>query len=62
MIAQLRALHARHSLQHRHFQRWLALFLETVDERFSGSTAIRAKRLASTIATNLETRLKVGPK
>lgn len=57
MIAQHKTLHARHPLQHRHFQRWLALFLETVDERFSGNTATRAKRLASTIATHLETLL-----
>lgn len=61
MIAQHKALHARHPLQHRHFQRWLALFLETVDERFSGCTAMRARRLASTIATHLETLLnRVG--
>lgn len=62
MMAQHRALHARHPLRHRHFQRWLALFLETVEEQFSGNTAILAKRLASTIAANLETRLEVGPK
>ncbi|TAN05810.1 MAG: group III truncated hemoglobin [Rhodanobacteraceae bacterium] len=57
MIAQHKALHARHPLQRRHFQRWLALFLQTVDERFSGSTAMRAKRLASMVATRLETLL-----
>ncbi|HGM6414197.1 group III truncated hemoglobin [Stenotrophomonas maltophilia] len=58
MIARHISLHARHPLQHRHFQRWLALFVETVDERFSGNSAIRAKRLASTIATHLEALLK----
>ncbi len=61
MIAQHKALHARHPLQRRHFQRWLALFLETVDERFRGCTAMRARRLASTTATHLETLLnRVG--
>jgi hemoglobin len=57
MIAQHKELHARHPLQHRHFQRWLALFLETVDERFSGCTATRARRLASTVAIRLEALL-----
>lgn len=54
MIAKHRQLHDRYPLQHRHFQRWLTLFEETVDERFAGHAAIRAKRLASTVATHLE--------
>lgn len=54
MIARHRALHGRHPLQHRHFRRWLTLFRSTVDERFCGATADRARQLASTIATNLE--------
>lgn len=57
MIAKHQQLHARHPLQHRHFQRWLMLFLETVDERFSGRAAIRTKRLASTIISHLQTLL-----
>ena len=60
MIARHQALHGRHPLQHRHFARWLALFLDTVDERFRGTTADRARRLASTIASNLESVLKQG--
>lgn len=58
MIARHQALHARQPLQHRHFERWLTLFLDTVDERFRGTTADRARHLASTIAANLETLLK----
>lgn len=54
MIAKHRQLHDRHPLQHRHFQRRLTLFEETVDERFAGHAAIRAKRLASTVVTHLE--------
>ncbi|WFC40274.1 group III truncated hemoglobin [Pseudoxanthomonas sp. SE1] len=59
MIAQHIALHTRHSLQHHHFQRWLELFVETVDEQFCGHAAVRAKRLATTIAINLEALLDV---
>ncbi|MEY2153009.1 MULTISPECIES: group III truncated hemoglobin [Rhodanobacter] len=62
MIAQHMALHTRHSLHHHHFQRWLALFVATVDEQFRGHAAIQAKRLASTIAVNLEALLDVRRK
>lgn len=54
MIAKHRQLHDQHPLQHRHFQRWLTLFVETVDKRFAGHAAIRAKRLAATVVTHLE--------
>ena len=57
MIARHQALHSRHPLQHQHFQRWLALFLDTVDERFSGTIADRARRLAPMITTNLQKTL-----
>jgi hemoglobin len=60
MIARHIELHTRHCLQHQHFQRWLALCVETVDEQFRGHSAIRAKRLATTIAINLETQLDVS--
>ncbi|ELR72007.1 hemoglobin [Fulvivirga imtechensis AK7] len=33
-----------------HFSRWLDLFLETVDERFTGAVAEEAKKRAGTIA------------
>lgn len=33
-----------------HFSRWLELFLETVNERFTGAVAEEAKKRASTIA------------
>lgn len=53
MVARHAAVHARFGLRQRHFDRWLALFIQTVDERFAGPYAERARRLAATIARNL---------
>lgn len=53
MVARHAAVHARFGLGQRHFDRWLALFTDTVDERFAGPGAERARRLAHTIAANL---------
>lgn len=53
MVARHAAVHARFGLRQRHFDRWLALFTQTVDERFAGPYAERARRLAATIARNL---------
>jgi hemoglobin len=49
-----RELHAKRPLQAEDFERWLALFVATVDEYFSGDKAQRAKRVATSIAGNLE--------
>lgn len=57
MVARHAAVHARFGLGQRHFDRWLALFTETVDERFAGPRAERARRLACTIAANLRDHL-----
>lgn len=57
MVARHAALHARFGLGQRHFDRWLALFTQTVDERFAGPYAERARRLAATIARNLHAYL-----
>lgn len=53
MVARHAAVHARFCLERRHFDRWLALFTDTVDERFAGRYAEHARRLAYTIAANL---------
>jgi len=50
-------LHARHPLTGAHFARWLALWSATVDERFAGPVAERAKRQAGRIALSIERRL-----
>lgn len=51
------ALHARHPLNAAHFDRWLDLWVEAVDRRFSGPHAERAKLQASRIAGSMQRRL-----
>ncbi|MDZ4752054.1 MAG: group III truncated hemoglobin [Flavobacteriales bacterium] len=46
----------------RHFDRWLALFHQTVDELFSGETAETAKLRASSIGWSFAEKMKsMGP-
>ena len=52
-----RQLHAQRELQPADFQKWLCLFVETVDGSFSGERAERAKAVATSIAKNMETAL-----
>ena len=54
-----RRLHGRRSLTPANFARWLALFTATVDDCFSGTYAERAKRIATSIAGNMQTALRV---
>ncbi len=49
-----RALHSKRTLQTSDYERWLGLFIATVDERFHGSHAERAKRVARSIAGNMQ--------
>ncbi|ARN76030.1 group III truncated hemoglobin [Oceanicoccus sagamiensis] len=49
-----RAVHAKRPLTAQDFKRWLNLFTETVDKRFAGSYAERAKAVAAQIASNME--------
>jgi hemoglobin len=44
------ARHVHLQINRQHFNRWLALFNETVDERFTGFNANEAKNRAHTIA------------
>lgn len=39
-----------------HFERWLALFKQTVDEHFEGLKAVEAKNLAASIADTFQNR------
>ena len=55
-----RALHAKRALQPADFERWLHLFHTTVDERFEGSKAERAKQVAAHIAANMNKSLNEG--
>lgn len=52
-----RQLHGKRALTPEDFQRWLAFFTTTVDENFAGERAERAKRVAASIAANMENSL-----
>ncbi len=56
-------VHARTPFNDAHYERWLDLFVSTVDEYFVGSTAELAKRRATKMATALQRLLdgKDGP-
>ena len=56
-----RAVHARHGLQPKDFERWLSLFRATVDELYIGPGAQRAQQLASHIAANMEAAMSPAP-
>ena len=45
-------------LEERHFQRWLQLFFETVDELFIGNIATMAKTKAKSIAGLMQYKMK----
>jgi len=52
-----RQLHAKHALKGENFERWLLLFVSAVDESFYGEGAERAKRIARSIAGNMQAGL-----
>jgi hemoglobin len=52
-----RQLHSKRTLHAEDFQRWLDFFTSTVDAHFAGERADRAKRVAATIAANMEQSL-----
>ncbi len=56
-----RQLHGKRPLSEADFQRWLGLFVTTVDERFSGEKAERAKRVAAAIAANMQSSITPPP-
>jgi hemoglobin len=53
------AVHAREPFRPEHFERWLALFTEAVDEHLSGALAEAAKSRAAKMARALD-RLLAG--
>lgn len=50
-------LNAKEPLRPEHFERWLSLFEETVDEQFYGEMAHNAKTRARSIATMMQIKL-----
>jgi hemoglobin len=55
-----RQLHLKHELASSDFERWLRLFEATVEELFQGPGADRAKRVANTIARNMQVSVTPG--
>lgn len=49
-----RKLNGKRQLVAEDFERWLSFFLATVDKNFSGERAERAKKVARSIAGNME--------
>lgn len=54
-------LHARSPLRGGHFNRWLTLWTQTVDELFAGERADEAKRHATRVAAAFHRRLQGVP-
>jgi hemoglobin len=50
--------HLNMPLEPIHFQRWLALFNETIDELFEGEKVELAKQRAAVIAWTIESKVK----
>lgn len=57
-----RALHARRTLEQADFQRWLDTFVATTDEYYEGFQAEKAKRIARSIAENMQKSLTMHVK
>lgn len=54
-------LHARSPLKPEHFDRWVAIFSQAVDDLFEGETATAAKLKAAAIGRSLDQRLNEMP-
>ena len=50
-------LHQLSAMEEKHFNRWLQLFTETVDELFTGNNAEQAKQRAVSIATVMKIKI-----
>lgn len=57
MMETHRNVHAKNSMTPAHFDRWVAIFAQSVDDLFEGELALRAKRHAYTMATLLQIKL-----
>jgi hemoglobin len=50
--------HLHMPLQEAHFDRWLTLFNETIDEHFSGEIASQAKQRAQLIGWTIKSKIQ----
>lgn len=51
-------LHDKSPLNKEHFERWIQLFVETVDEHFKGENAELAKQRAQSISLMMQIKIK----
>jgi hemoglobin len=51
------AMHRKSPMTKTHFDRWMSLFLETVDELFEGEKATLTKQRAQSIATVMQIKI-----
>jgi hemoglobin len=51
-------IHRKSPLKKEHFDRWIQLFTETIDELFEGKTAQLAKSRAKSIASLMQFKMK----
>ncbi len=49
--------HHRHPMNQQHFERWLSLFVATVDDLFEGEKANLAKQRAMSISTVMQLKI-----
>ncbi|MFA4085067.1 MULTISPECIES: group III truncated hemoglobin [Mycobacteroides] len=50
-------LNALYPLQSKHFERWIELWIATIDAQFAGPVAARAKKVAAQMACALQERI-----
>lgn len=60
MMGIHRRVHGQVAMEGGDFERWTALFCETVNENFEGEVAERAKQRALGMATMLQIKIPVG--
>jgi len=53
--------HLNLSLEAKHFTMWIKIFIQTIDQNFSGPKAEEAKRLAKNIAGSFQLRMGITP-
>jgi len=57
MMYKHQMLNTRKPLKLEHFQRWLELFVATIDEHFAGQNANNMKQLAHSVAGTIQARV-----
>lgn len=50
-------LYKKHTIENKHFEKWISLFTKTVDENFEGSNAEKIKQRATSIATVMKIKV-----